>query len=565
MTHTTLAERVRFLRNPAGGFTEFNPKTPQLYATYYHLKLHDHPDFEATVSNRSATVEWLQSRADEGFATEESDEPTILDVYHGIRSLYLLDALGDTVAEEYADEGATAREQVRHVIDAPDADTKQRVGRVFRLLRIHDALDVTYDSVAPIETWLVETWGEFARNVSATTLPEMEKLYESLRLLGYDHGEITTVADPTEAITELIFPANLDGHPREMFALRSYHELRKQFAPSRTLSDRVVRELASSQNEDGGFSASGAPISDCKGTYIATKLLLETDNAAAFDGDAVRRFASHHALSGGGFSLNYRRPTNLRNTYLVCRGLDQASESPEEVVRAGNPLPPEQFQNERPSPKELYQLLYVRSLDGADPPEIDTDRFVRQRAMELSDDPTDEGDPLADAHYLTRLEEEFTSTGYRDDVTEAVCDATWQFQNPDGGFGTNGTSTARQTYFGTRTLVRRGGDTPDETVACVRANRNDDGGFGKYHVEVPGSDVVSTYYSVMTLTELGIEIENAERVVSWLENARHPDGGWAHDPADRPGQGPTVQYTVLAERLRSVLDEAQSPVEPGPT
>lgn len=570
-TPLALTDVLKVLEHPNGGFVDFNPASPNPYATYYSLKTLGLPCFDQEIPHRTRTSEWLEQLAERGFDVSDREKVKLDDIYFGTKCLELLDVtIGRTRADDIVETVETVTDRTPSAIreggavDSAQYDLKT----VYWLLDIYDTLDVPLVPNAEFESWLTERWRTWGSSDFPEKMSNMLQTYRSLRLVGYDRDEILDVRDPRDEIAPIV-SRSANWSTSEEFALLNIGGTRDfltEMELDETLPDSVVRSIAASQNRDGGFSLLADSISDCRGTYITLKILSERGEIDTIDSEAALNFVLYNAVSRGGFSLHYRQDPGLDQTFAVHWLLSNTPEECDVATDVERTIPEGLYTEELLTPNKLYKILTIHERSEDPPPTVDVDAFIDAYLNSVPSLDVPEQDLLKNVYYSLLLDRDFAiESRYHDSADETVVDLLLGTRNEDEGFGKGEPIPVLETFHAVHSLRYLGYQLSgrERLVDWLCTHRNDDGGFGERTESDSLSDIVSTYFAVRTLTLLGAEIDDIESIRSWLRDLRHVNGGWlrgAHAQHDSPG----IRYTVLAVDLKRRLDELakQNGVEP---
>jgi hypothetical protein len=563
-TPLALTDVLKVLEHPDGGFVDFNPASPNLYATYYSLKTLDLPSFDQKIPHRTKTIEWLEQLAERGFEVGGPEDSQLGDIYFGTKCLELLDvtvnrAQTNAIIEmaEAVTDGIPSAIREGAAVDPAQYALKT----VYWLLYVYDTLDVPLDPSAEFESWLTERWRAWGPSDFPAKMSNMLQTYRSLRFVGYDRDEILNVRDPRDEIASIV-SRSVNWSTTEEFALLNIGGARDFMAEmelDETLPDSVVGDVAASQNRDGGFSLLAAPISDCRGTYIALYILSGRDRTDAIDCEAVRNFVLFKTVSSGGFSLHYRQDPGFDPTFAVHWFLSNTTKGYDVATNLGRTIPEELYPDELFTPTKLYKVLTIHERVEEPAPTVDIDAFIDTYLHSVPSLEVPEQDLLKNVHYSLLLDRDFASEPrYRDSTDETVIDVVRETRNENEGFGDRAPVPVLETFHAVHSLRYLGRSPSDQSlVRWLRDHQNDDGGFGEPAGIDSRSDIVTTYYAVRTLSLLGAEIADIASIRSWLHDFRHVNGGWprgTHAQYDSP----RIRYTVLAMDLKRRLDELEA-------
>lgn len=561
-TPLAIADVLKILEHPKGGFVEFNPASPNMYATYYSLKTLGLPCFDQEIPHQSKTVEWLEQRAKQGFDVSGSKEDQLSNIYFGVKCLELLDStIVRTEADKILEMVETVTENTPSAIrEGTGVDTsKYELKRVYRLLEIYDALDVPLNPNAGLESWLTDCWRTWKSSDFPEKMSNMLQTYHSLRFLGYSHDEILHIRDPRDEVTSFVSNST-NWSTNEEFNLMNIAGTRRfltEMELDETLPDSVIQNLATAQNRDGGFSVLGDPVSDCRGTYITLKTLSDRRKIDVIDSESALKFVLFNTVSQGGFSLHYRQDPDLNKTFSVYWLLTNMPKECDLATDVGQTIPDGLYTEEPLTPHKLYKILTIHEHAEGSPPTVDIDAFIDTYLNRVPSLQVPEKNLLKNVYYSLLLDRDFADQSrYRDSANETVIDLLLATKNEDGGCGEGEPVPVLETFHAVHSLLYLGYEVPDRErlVDWLRAYRNDDGGFGERIENDSLSDIVSTYYAVRALSLLDAEVTDVESIRSWLCDLRHTNGGWLRGPHAQH-KSPRIRYTVLAVDLKQRLNE----------
>lgn len=561
-TPLALTDVLEILEHPDGGFVDFNPATPNLYATYYSLKTLGLPCFDQEIPHRTKTIEWLEQLAERGFDVNGTEKVELDDIYFGTKCLELLDITIDrTRTDEIIEMVETVADRTPSAIrDGVAVDSAQyELKTVYWLLDIYDTLDVPLEPNAEFESWLTERWRRWESSDFPEKASNMLQTYRSLRFIGYDRDEILNIWDPRDEIAPIV-SNSANWSTDEEFALlnlASTQDLLTEIELDETLPDSVVRSIATSQNRDGGFSLLADSVSDCRGTYITLDILSERGEIDTIDDEAVLNFVLYNTVPQGGFSLHYRQDPGFDQTFAVHWLLSNKPEECDMATGVDSSIPDGLYTAEPLTPNKLYKILTIHERSEESPPTVDVDAFVDAYLNSVPSLDVPEQDLLKNVYFSLLLDRDFASESrYRDSSDETVVNLLLETRNEGGGFGEGEPVPILETFHAVHSLLYLGylPSGREQLVDWLGTHRNDDGGFGEQAESDSLSDVVSTHFAVRTLSLLGAEIDDIESIRSWLRDLRHANGGWPRG-VDTQHDTSGIRPTVLAVDLKRRLDE----------
>lgn len=543
-------------RTANGGYRLLHIHNRNLYATHYATLAAETANVDR--ANTEQTHQWLHAILDREFrnasGARSTQETVSLSDYY-----FALNTLNTT--------GATPHNQsslIAQIDDfrTPDGGYCYAIGRDNRTCTGSGTPVGTFYAVKSLDilngsihdetsAWIRTALADKDQFTGPQTLPVAHKLLVSSDTAAIDRQSIPAfdaTVDRLEQVLEELSPDG--GHSISVWYTgdRVSELLGIELGVS---EQRLAQTIGQRQRTDGGFSIFEFNTSDMVGTYYGASLVANYPET--FDQGELAQFLQVHFLDDGGASVSPRRSASLSSAYyateirrLVSLTDDPAQWLRESVASAG-----------RPSVRQAFYLHELATTSGMSSPlaRATMQTFLRDGSFSEQDLPR-----LSWAvHVLEELSASYNESRVRNHVLG--------LQNDDGGFGSS-QSRIDSTYHAVKILTLSGG-VPSamrpELRSLIAGQRIDGSGYaarrGNQTAEI--ANLRSTYQSVAVLQLLGEAVPQPAAVRSFVEDTRHPDGGfrlttqevdtvskeatnWALKTLALLKQGPTVETTAAA-------------------
>jgi len=554
----SISDSVKILEHPSGGYSDFNPAVPNVYSTYYCLKILNIPHFDRKLPHRSKTIEWLKHVSHGSCESKRIHNEQLDGVYYWSKCADILDIeIDNSVREDIIEmlyETASSSAQVIFGNAPVDPDSHE-LSYLYKIIDICQSIGIQFDAHPSLDAWLVEQWNGNSLNNPAT-LPRMSKIYKLLKWTQGNRAEKLNTQSHKEEVASVIHDLfSCDGRRIDMPKLEHGWQLAAELGHDIEISEPELKNLAEIQNPDGGFGIFNEPISDNRGTFIAAGILSDVDAISVIDRKALLDFVQFNVVDDGGFSFRYRQDPSLENAsaihWLISKGNTGISAS----HSFDNPISNDSHLEEPSTPSELYKCLKIFENSDIKDFSWEVESVVDEFRNNLSKITAEQEKLLEEVYYISLLEQEFSSkTELRDFGDEDTIGTLLNAKNDDGSYGKKNSPRIRKTYHAIYSLKHLNHQPPnkEETVKWLRKHKEEGSGFRQRVESDFRPDVVSTYFAIKTLSLLNRKVTNAKPVINWLRSLCQINGGRINSHSY---DHPKVQHTVLAADLERRLQE----------
>ncbi len=528
-----------------GGYAGFSPEAPELYSTFYFVQCQKKMHREDTPDEK--TAKWLSSV--EHNLLEQPGNHSLKEFYYYILSAKELQVpyqnrallINDVLAFQSADGS---------FFDSPG--TQGTILDTYRGIDALDQLGYPPASLPETKTWLLMTW---TKNTSESEgyllVSDTALLITALEKYDVTSRDLATLG--TRIGHTRNSPVFLNAVPRtvhdkiDLFTLNNVLQLQSYLGMIDKATRTNVKEyLTSVSLPDGGYNALGLNYSEPQGTYLA----LDTASIAgiSLDEDAVNGFISRHKSQYGGFYPAYMLQSTPMDTYFAVRALHLLDEEPKDPIQLRQYLDAASHMNLSAADRYYVDRTY-RELGLSPPDDPQVQQYYLKQLTLISGMPAQS----VDLQELSQLIQVVNGTPIPAPLTFAIGEKIHNLQNPDGGFGSDGSDT-RDTFY-SLAILESLGQSPREIQKCIswiEQGRSKNGGYVFRHGSnsTGFSYVIPTYYSVMSL-EMLHNTTMDRPTQEMLVQCRSPDGGLRYAADTRNGSinretfDASLEYTVF--------------------
>ena len=403
----------------------------------------------------------------------------------------------------------------------------------FYALSALDSLGFMFDNVSITKNWLIAQWIKDDTFKDYSSIPSIEKIVTSLKLLGVNISELSKyderkawLVNQKNTIRFKLMDDSLD-----FFTLSSYYYLSDSFNTiDQNLQSEVYSYIINKQLLDGGYNAINGNYSESKGTYLALSI-LNNFNLNNINRASIIDFINFHRASYGGFYPEYQSTPTIENTYYALSVLDFFNSRPRyrenltDFIK--NKLILVNQSKETNKPKELFYSQEIFRIVNKSDLNVDIinyslDIFFINYNYSRQPDLID----TENLYYAAKLSKNSLYKINKSKINEYII----KIQNSDGGFGIENRSRTDITFYAVNILndLNYTIKNKKSIIKWIKNGQDVRGGFRFRNGNSISnfSDLYSTYLSVNTLALLDEKPQEIGGLCSWIRELEHLDGGF---------------------------------------